>query len=100
MTTHGSETPEGIELSDATVADLQLRLRRVEGQVRGLQQMVGDRRDCRELVTQIAAANKALEQVGFLLVSAGLTWCLEDPGRSAGRGYDVADVQKMFLKLA
>jgi len=100
MNTDGQDAEQGIELSDETVADLQLRLRRIEGQVRGLQQMVGDRRDCRELVTQIAAANKALEQVGFVLVSAGLTWCLEDPDRSAGRGYEVADVQKLFLKLA
>jgi DNA-binding FrmR family transcriptional regulator len=90
----------GIELGDATLTDLQRRLRKVEGQVRGLQQMLTDQRDCREVVTQIAAANKALEQVGFVLVSAGLTWCLEDPERSAAAGYDVADVQKMFLKLA
>ena len=90
----------GMDLPAATVADLQRRLRKVEGQVRGIQQMLTDDRDCREVVTQIAAANKALEQVGFLLVSAGLTWCLEDPERSAAAGYDVADVQKMFLKLA
>jgi DNA-binding FrmR family transcriptional regulator len=70
------------------------------GQVRGIQQMLTDARDCRDVVTQIAAANKALEQVGFVLVAAGLTWCLEDPSRSADAGYDVADVQKMFLKLA
>ena len=89
-----------MELPESTTADLQRRLRKVEGQVRGVQQMIADGRDCREVVTQIAAANKALEQVGFLLVSAGLTWCLEDPTRSAAAGYDVADVQKMFLKLA
>ena len=90
----------GIEFDAATLADLQHRLRRVEGQVRGIQQMLTDGRDCRELVTQLAAANKALEQVGFHLVSAGLTWCVEDPARSAAAGYDLADVQKMFLKLA
>ena len=90
----------GMELPEATVADLRRRLRRIEGQVRGLQQMLDDGRDCRELVTQIAAANKALEQVGFLLVSEGLTWCLQDPERSAAAGYDVSDVQRMFLKLA
>ena len=89
-----------MELPEDTVADLQKRLRRAEGQVRGVQQMLTDGRDCRELITQIAAANKALEQVGFHLVSAGLTWCLEDPDRSAAAGYEVADVQKMFLKLA
>lgn len=90
----------GFELEADTAADLQRRLRRIEGQVRGVQQMLVDERDCREVVTQIAAANKALEQVGFLLVSAGLTWCLENPKRSAAAGYDISDVQKMFLKLA
>jgi DNA-binding FrmR family transcriptional regulator len=90
----------GIDFDDSTLADLQRRLRRIEGQVRGLQQMLSERRDCRDVVTQIAAANKALEQVGFLMVSAGLSWCLEDPRRSAAAGYDIADVQKMFLKLA
>jgi len=92
--------PSGFELEADVAADLQRRLRRIEGQVRGLQQMLVDERDCREVVTQIAAANKALEQVGFLLVSAGLTWCLENPKESAAAGYDVSDVQKMFLKLA
>jgi len=89
-----------MDLSDETVADLIRRLRRVEGQVRGLQQMLTDGRDCRDVVTQLSAANKALEQVGFNLVAAGLTWCLEDPERSAAEGYELADVQKMFTKLA
>jgi DNA-binding FrmR family transcriptional regulator len=97
-----SASPESpaMELPEETLADLGRRLRRVEGQVRGIHQMLEDGRDCRQVVTQIAAANKALEQVGFLLVSAGLTWCVEDPERSAAAGYDVSDVQKMFLKLA
>jgi len=98
--TNAQPKAAGFELEPDTAADLQRRLRRIEGQVRGVQQMLTDERDCRDVVTQIAAANKALEQVGFLLVSAGLTWCLEDPKRSAAAGYDVSDVQKMFLKLA
>jgi DNA-binding FrmR family transcriptional regulator len=89
-----------MDLPEETLGDLQKRLRRVEGQIRGIQQMLADARDCRDVVTQIAAANKALEQVGFVLVAAGLTWCLEDPSRSAEAGYELADVQKMFLKLA
>jgi DNA-binding FrmR family transcriptional regulator len=89
-----------MELPEDTVADLIRRLRRIEGQVRGLQQMLADQRDCRDVVTQLSAANKALEQVGFNLVAAGLTWCLEDPERSAAQGYELADVQKMFTKLA
>jgi DNA-binding FrmR family transcriptional regulator len=89
-----------MELPKDTVADLIRRLRRVEGQVRGLQQMLTEGRDCRDVVTQLSAANKALEQAGFVLVAAGLTWCLEDPERSAAQGYELADLQKMFTKLA
>lgn len=93
-------TGTGLQLPDETLENLQKRLRRVEGQIRGIQQMLTDERDCRDVVTQIAAANKALEQVGFVMVAAGLTWCVENPDASAAAGYDVADVQKMFLKLA
>lgn len=91
---------EAMDLPQETIDDLIRRLRRVEGQVRGLQQMLADGRDCREVVTQLSAANKALEQAGFVLVAAGLTWCLEDPDRSAAQGYELSDVQKMFTKLA
>mgnify|MGYP000888633414 CR=1 FL=1 len=89
-----------MELPEDTVADLVRRLRRVEGQVRGVQQMLAEGRDCREIVTQLSAANKALEQAGFVLVAAGLTWCLANPDRSAAEGYELAEVQKMFTKLA
>ena len=89
-----------MQLPEETVDELVKRLRRVEGQVRGIQQMLTDGRDCRQIVTQMSAANKALEQAGFVLVAAGLTWCLADPERSAAEGYELADVQKMFTKLA
>lgn len=89
-----------MELPEETIANLMKRLRRAEGQVRGVQQMLADGRDCRDIVTQLSAATKALEQAGFVLVAAGLTWCVSDPDRAAAEGYAVADVEKMFLKLA
>lgn len=89
-----------MELPEQTVADLTRRLRRAEGQVRGVQQMLAEGRDCRDIVTQLSAVTKALDQAGFLLVAAGLTWCVEDPNRAAAHGYALEDVQKMFLKLA
>lgn len=89
-----------MELSEATLADLDRRLRKVEGQVRGVQQMLASGRDCREVVTQISAASKALDQAGFMLVSAGLTWCLTNPEKSEAEGYGLNDVQRMFMKLA
>ena len=88
-----------MELPEETMSDLVRRLRRVEGQTRGIQQMLAEGRDCREVVTQIAAANRALEQAGFVLVAAGLRWCLDNPEAAADEGLGVDDVQKMFLKL-
>ena len=89
-----------MDLPEPTIDDLTRRLRKVGGQIRGIEQMLNDKRDCRDVVTQLSAANKALEQVGFLLVAAGLEWCLSEPDASAARGYELADVQRMFLKLA
>lgn len=89
-----------MEIPEDTIADLMKRLRRVEGQIRGIQQMLVDERDCRDIVTQMSAASRALDQAGFLLVASGLTWCLAHPEESAAEGYAVEDVQKMFMKLA
>ncbi|MGD9995438.1 MAG: metal-sensitive transcriptional regulator [Ilumatobacteraceae bacterium] len=89
-----------MEIPDETLADVNRRLRRVEGQLRGIQQMVADGRDCRDIVTQMSAASKALDQAGFLLVASGLTWCLAHPDESTAEGYSIDDVQKMFMKLA
>jgi DNA-binding FrmR family transcriptional regulator len=89
-----------MKLSDDTTADLLRRLRKVEGQVRGIQQMINDGRDCRDVVTQMSAASKALDQAGFLMIAAGLEWCVANPKQSAAEGYSLPDVQKMFMKLA
>jgi len=89
-----------MQLPDETVEDLLKRLKRIEGQVRGIQSMLTEERDCRDVVTQVSAATKALEQVGFSIVAAGLTWCIANPKQSAEEGYAIEDVKKMFLKLA
>ena len=89
-----------MEISPDVMGELQRRLRRVEGQVRGIQNMLAEERECRDVITQIAAASRALEQVGFRLLAAGLTSCLEDPAKSEARGLPVAEVERLFLKLA
>jgi DNA-binding FrmR family transcriptional regulator len=95
---HDLETT--MQLPDETTADLIRRLRRIEGQVRGIQAMLTEQRDCADVVTQIAAANKALEQVGFKLVASGLTYCISNPAEAAEEGYDLARVEKMFTKIS
>jgi DNA-binding FrmR family transcriptional regulator len=88
-----------MQLPNETIDDLQRRLRRIEGQVRGIQTMLTEQRECADVVTQIAAAAKALEQVGFKLVASGLTYCLAHPDEAAESGYDLERVEKMFMKI-
>jgi DNA-binding FrmR family transcriptional regulator len=89
-----------VEIAPEVKSDLHRRLRRIEGQVRGLQAMLDEDRECRDIVTQIAAATKALEQVGFRMLASGLTNCLQDPEKAARDGYPVEEVERMFLKLS
>ncbi|HBU01307.1 MAG TPA: cytoplasmic protein [Acidimicrobiaceae bacterium] len=88
-----------MEINPDVKADLQKRLRRIEGQVRGIQGMLEENRECRDIVTQIAAVTKAMEQVGFKMLASGLVSCLQDPERSAAEGYPVEEVERLFLKL-
>ena len=89
-----------MQLPDDVVAELRTRLRRVEGQVRGVEAMLADGRECRDVVTQLSAANRALEQVGFRLLASGLRYCLENPQESSEAGYSIDEVQRLFTKIA
>ncbi len=89
-----------MQLPTEVVDDVRKRLHRVTGQVQGIDRMLADGRECRDVVAQISAATKALEQAGFALVAAGLTYCLEHPDEAEADGYALGSVQKMFMKLA
>ncbi|PFG17726.1 DNA-binding FrmR family transcriptional regulator [Propionicimonas paludicola] len=74
------------------------RLKRAQGQIGGIIRMIEDGRDCREVVTQLAAVSKALDRAGFAVISAGLRQCFtEDP---SGESVDTATLEKLFLSLA
>lgn len=88
-----------MDLPDDVVADVRVRLRRVAGQVQGVERMLAEGRECRDVVNQLTAATKALEQAGFKLVAAGLTYCLENPQEAEEDGYSLASVERMFMKL-
>lgn len=82
---------------DDVTGDVRNRLSRIEGQVRGLQRMLDDGKDCKDVVTQLSAVRAALDRVGFRLVSAGLRSCLDDPDAA---GMDAEEMERLFLKLA
>jgi len=51
------------------------RLRRIEGQIRGLQKMVTDERECESIVTQLAAVRSAIDGVGALVLNNYIKIC-------------------------
>lgn len=89
-----------MELPEEVVEDVRRRLRRVAGQVQGVERMLDEGRECRDVVTQLSAATKALEQAAFKLVASGLAYCLEYPEEAAAGGYALEEVQRMFMRLA
>ncbi len=56
------------------------RLKRLEGQVRGVQQMVADERDCREIMQQLAAAHAAVQSVSRVFFRDYAAVCMADLG--------------------
>ena len=63
---------------------VQKRLRKVEGQVRGLQRMVDEDRYCIEILEQVSAATKALQVVALELLDEHLAHCVSDAVRTGG----------------
>jgi len=89
-----------VQFPDELIEDLRKRLRRAGGQVQAVETMLAEGRECRDVVTQLSAATKALEQVGFRLIASGLTYCIEHPDQAAESGYPLDEVQRLFTKLA
>jgi CsoR family transcriptional regulator, copper-sensing transcriptional repressor len=72
---------------------VQRRLRRIEGQVRGLQRMVDEDVYCIDVLTQISAATRALESVALQLLGDHLDHCVRDAVAAGGPGADAKIVE-------
>lgn len=68
--------------------DYLLRLRKIEGQIRGLQRMIEDDRGCPHVLVQVASATRALEEVAVGLLSDHLRHYVIESARDAGTGYE------------
>lgn len=87
---------EADELSDVVV-----RLRRAQGQIGGVIQMIESGRDCKDVITQLAAASRALDRAGFKIIATGMNKCRADESvGSAEAEANRAQLEKLFLTLA
>lgn len=73
------------------------RLRRAQGQLAGILNMIDEGRDCGDVVTQLAAVSKAIDRAGFTMIAAGLQQCIRsDEDETAAR----ERLEKMFMSLS
>lgn len=90
-----------MDVDSQTMADVIRRLRRAQGQVGGVIKMIEEGRDCADVVTQLAAASRALDRAGFKIIATGLRQCaLEQQDGNGTTGQDQAQLEKLFLSLA
>ncbi|MGH6656686.1 MAG: metal-sensitive transcriptional regulator [Actinocrinis sp.] len=89
-----------MQIETDTVTRVTNRLRRAEGQIRGVIAMLESGRDCAEVVTQLAAVSRAVDRAGFAVIASGLQQCLEDSDDPAQRTESVARMEKLFMSLA
>ena len=87
-----------MHLDRAGSADVRRRLRRAEGQLRGVIAMLDDDRDCADVLTQLAAVTHALHRAGYAMLAGGLEQCLTTPA-GGEREESVARLEKLFLAL-
>ncbi len=64
-------------INDETKDDLLIRLRRIEGQVRGLQRMIKEDKYCVDILTQVVAVRGALKKVGFKILDDHTHGCVQ-----------------------
>ncbi|MBT2276350.1 MULTISPECIES: metal-sensitive transcriptional regulator [Rhodococcus] len=76
------------------------RLRRAHGQLAGVISMIENGRDCKDVVTQLAAVSKALDRAGFKIVASGLRECLSGDSTEGQEPMTEAELEKLFLALA
>lgn len=88
-----------MQFPDDVTKDVTNRLRRAEGQLRGIQRLIDEGADCREVVTQLAATQAALHRVGTRLMTASVRHCLSDPEEALAEGITIDDMENLFLKL-
>lgn len=90
-----------MDVDSQTMADVIRRLRRAQGQIGGVIKMIEEGRDCADVVTQLAAASRALDRAGFKIIATGLAQCaLEEKDGDDAAGADRAQLEKLFLSLA
>ncbi|CAN5658724.1 metal-sensitive transcriptional regulator [soil metagenome] len=85
---------------DDSIAAVLNRLRRAQGQLAGVISMIEQGRDCKDVVTQLAAVSRALDRAGFKIVATGMRECLTGESADGKQPLTEAELEKLFMALA
>jgi len=85
-----------MELNPTELTPVINRLKRAQGQLAAVTRMLEEGRDCKDVVTQLAAVSKALDRAGFAIIATGLEQCIVQQDATM----DKKDLEKLFLSLA
>ncbi|MCU7826428.1 metal-sensitive transcriptional regulator [Kitasatospora sp. DSM 101779] len=88
-----------MQVGDDTVGAVLNRLRRAQGQLGGVIAMIEAGRDCKDIVTQLAAVSRALDRAGFKIVASGMRQCMAVADGDAPPMSEV-ELERLFLALA
>ena len=103
----GTEGPVGarhrrreqvMDLEPTEIKAIITRMKRANGHLASVIRMMEEGSSCEDVLTQLAAVNKALSRAGYAIVATGLQHCLEDG--DGLEGVDVKKMEKLFLALA
>ncbi|MFI0898454.1 metal-sensitive transcriptional regulator [Streptomyces sp. NPDC020983] len=89
----------GIAVDEESMQSVLNRLRRAQGQLSGVIAMIEAGRDCKDVVTQLAAVSRALDRAGFKIVASGMRQCMAVADGTAPPMTE-AELEKLFLTLA
>ena len=85
-----------MEIPAPEIDSVKKRLARAQGQLGGIIKMLEDGRDCTDVLTQLAAANSAINRAAFSLIASGIANCAANEAGDADR----ARLEKAFLSLS
>ncbi|MCX4757156.1 metal-sensitive transcriptional regulator [Kitasatospora purpeofusca] len=88
-----------MQVDDDAVGAVLNRLRRAQGQLAGVIAMIEAGRECKDIVTQLAAVSRALDRAGFKIVASGMRQCMAAADGDAPPMSE-AELEKLFLALA
>jgi DNA-binding FrmR family transcriptional regulator len=89
-----------MDVDRETMSSVVKRLRRAQGQIGGVIKMIEEGRDCEDVVTQLAAASRALDRAGFKIIASGLQQCALDGDGNGAADADRARLERLLLSLA